>query len=120
MENNSSERKDYETNLVENNNKNDLYHAIGATGINELGILSGYIYTNINKSKQNPYLKLIFAIHNLFDNYAAEDHNNNPRPVIGYNFYGNRKSLNDWDNFALFPIAFSALFLYEDGSYISP
>ena len=51
MENNSSEWEGYGADLVENNDGNDLHHAVGATGINELGILSSYIYTNVNKSR---------------------------------------------------------------------
>ena len=41
IENDSSERKDYRADLVENNDKNNLHHVIGAAGINELEILSG-------------------------------------------------------------------------------
>ncbi len=51
MENNSSERKGYGANLVENNKENNLHYAIRSIGINELGILSGCIYTDINKSR---------------------------------------------------------------------
>ncbi len=89
MEDDSSERKGYEVNLVENNEENDLYHAIRSIGINESGILSSCIYTNINESKQNPYFKLISTIHNLFHDYVAEDHNNKLMPVINYNLYSN-------------------------------
>ncbi len=48
IENNSSERKRYEANLTKNNEVNNLYHVIGTTSINKLGILSGCIYTDIN------------------------------------------------------------------------
>lgn len=95
IENNSSKRKGYEADLVENNYENDLDYAIRAVGINELGILSNCIYTDVNKSRQNLYLKLIFAIQNLFDDNAAEDHNNYLGPLISYNLYNNEKPLND-------------------------
>lgn len=89
------EREGYGANLAENNEENDLHHAIGSAGINESGILSGCIYTDVNESRQNPYLKLISAIHNLSDDNAAEDHNDEPRPVISYNLHGDGKPLND-------------------------
>ncbi len=120
MENDSSERKGYGANFAENNEKNDLYHTIGSAGINESEILSGCIYTNVNKSRQNLYLKLISAIHNLSNDNGAKDHNDEMRSVISYNLYSNGELLNDWDNPDFFPIAFPALFFYEDDSHIAP
>ncbi len=95
IENDSSKRMGYEANLIENNEENNLYHDIGTVSINELGILSGCIYTNINKFKQNSYLKLISTIDNFFDNNGVEDHNNKTRPVISYNLHSDGKPLND-------------------------
>ncbi len=95
MENDSSEREGYGANLAENNEENDLHHAIGSASINELGILNGCIYTDINESRQNLYLKLISAIFNLSNDNDAEDHNNKTRPVISYNLHGDGKPLND-------------------------
>ncbi len=51
MENDSSKRKVYEANLAKNNEKNKLYHVIEITDINELEILSGCIYTDIDESR---------------------------------------------------------------------
>ena len=81
--------------------------------------MSGCIYKDVNKSRQNPYLILISAIHNLSDDNTAEDHNNNSRLVISYNLYGDGKLLNDWDNPDIFSIAFLALFLYGDSGHIT-
>ncbi len=120
MEDNSSERKDYKANLVENNEENDLHHAIRSADINGSGILSGCIYTDVNESRQNPYLKLISVIHNLSNDNAAKDHNDEPRPVISYNLHDDGKPLNNWDNSDFFPIAFPALFPYRDGGHIAP
>lgn len=103
MENDSSKHKGYRADLVENKDENNLFSAIGAADINKLGILSSCIYTNVNESRQNLYLKLISAIHNLSDDNAVDDHNNNPKPVISYNLYSDRKPLNDWDNPNRFP-----------------
>ena len=79
MENSNSEHKGYGADLVENNDENDLHHAIKAAGINELGILSRCIYIDINESRPNLYLKLISAIHNLSDDNVTKDHNNKCR-----------------------------------------
>ncbi len=95
IEDDSSERKGYGANLAENNEENDLHHAIGSGDINESGILSGCIYTDVNESRQNLYLKLISTIHNLSNDNVAEDHNDELRPVISYNLHGDGKPLND-------------------------
>lgn len=63
MESDIFECKGYEADLSKNNNKNDLNHIIKSADINESGILSSYIYIDINKSRQNPYLKQISIIH---------------------------------------------------------
>lgn len=94
-ENNSSKYKDYGANLIENNDKNNLYHIMKSASINKLRILSGYIYTNVNKSRQNLYLKLISTIYNLFDDNTMEDYYDNPRPIISYKLYNDGKFLND-------------------------
>lgn len=120
IEKNSPESKCYGADLVENNDKNNLHHTIRAVSINKLRILSGCIYIDINKSRQNPYLKLISAIYNLFVDNAVKDHNNDLRPFISYNLHGDGKPLNDWDNLDFFPITFLALFSYRDGGHIAP
>lgn len=61
----SGEYKRYKANLDINNNKNNLQYALGMVEIEDLGLLSGYIYTDINKAGQNSYIKLISAINNL-------------------------------------------------------
>ncbi len=117
MENDISKRKGYGVDLSKNNDENDLHHVIGFAGINKSGILSGCIYTNVNKSRQNPYLKLISAIHNLSNDSApndnsVKDHSVDSPPVITYNLQGDRKPLNDWDNpdfFLLHFLSFSPM-----------
>ncbi len=95
MDNNSSERKGYEANLANNNEENNLHHAIESAGLNKLGNFSSSIYRNINEFKQNVYLKLISAIHNLYKDNSVDDHNNETRLVIRFNFHNNGKYLND-------------------------
>ncbi len=51
MKNDSSEHKGYGANLIENNEENDLHHAIGSADINKSEILSGGIYTDVNESR---------------------------------------------------------------------
>lgn len=51
IKNDISEHKGYGIDLSKNNNKNNLYLIIGSAGINKSGILNGYIYTDINKSR---------------------------------------------------------------------
>lgn len=43
MDTNSSERKGYKANSANNNEENNLHHIIKFTGLNKLGILSGFI-----------------------------------------------------------------------------
>lgn len=119
MKNDSSECKSYRANLAEKNEENNLYHTIGFTSINELRILNSCIYTNINKSKQNLYIKLIFVIHNLSNNNSMENYNNKIRLVINYNLHDDRKALNNWNNPDFFPIAFPILFFYRDSGHIT-
>lgn len=95
IKDNCSECKNYKANLAENNEENNLYHASGSKDINESEILCGCIYTDINESRQNLYLKLSFAIYNLSNDNVTENHNDKPRLVISFNFYSNEKPLND-------------------------
>lgn len=69
--------------------------------------MSGYIYTNVNESKQNLFLKLISTIHNILNDNTMKDHNNKPRLIINYNFHDNKKLLSNYDNSNLIPIVFS-------------
>lgn len=73
MEENSSECEGYGANLTKNNKENNLYHAIRSVNINEFGILSGCIYTDVNESRENLYLNLIPFIHNLSNDNVVED-----------------------------------------------
>lgn len=100
IESDISEYKGYEADLSKNNDKNDLNHTIKSVNINESGILSSGIYTDVNKSRQNPYLKLISIIHKLWNDSSLEDnsvkdHSIDPPLVITYNLYNDRKLLND-------------------------
>lgn len=81
--------------------------------------MSNYIYINVNEFRQNLYSKLISIIYKLYDDNSAEDHNNEIRLIISYNFYDDKKSLNDWDNPDFFSNIFPTLFSYKDGGDIA-
>lgn len=106
--------------MQDNNEKNDLHYAIVSTVINESEIFSGCIYTNFNKSRQNPYSKFSFAIYNLFNDNSAKNHNDKQKLVINCNLYGDKKLLNDWNDPDLFRNAFFALFFYKNDGHITP
>lgn len=120
MENNISEKGRYDTSLAENNDKNDLYHPIDSAENNDSRILNSCIYSNVNKLRQNQYLKLIFAINNFSNKHSRIDEEDKTLPIITYSDYGHSKPLNDWDNLDFFSFAFLALFFYGDGGYITP
>lgn len=48
-----------------NNNNNNWYYALGISGIKNIVLWSCCIYININKTRQNSYLKLISTINNF-------------------------------------------------------
>lgn len=94
IKNNTFKYKSYRANLVEK--KNNLHYVIKAININELRISSSYyIYTNINKFKLNPYLRLISTIYNFLDNNTIKNYNDNSKLVISYNLYNYRKLLSN-------------------------
>lgn len=42
-----------------------IYYALEMVKIEDSGLLSGYIYIDVNETKQNLYIKLISTINNL-------------------------------------------------------
>lgn len=55
----------YMIDLNTSNNENNLYHILKIIGTENIGLSSDCIYTNVNETRQNLYLKLIFTI-NIF------------------------------------------------------
>lgn len=53
------------TDLCDTNFKNNLYIAIASVGIEGDSMNFSYIYNDIDNKKQNPTLKLLFAISNI-------------------------------------------------------
>lgn len=58
----SRECERYKVNLNTNSNENNLQPALETAEIENTGLLSGYIYIDVNKARQNLYMKLISAI----------------------------------------------------------
>lgn len=60
---NSNPKKDerYVIDLNITNIENDLYYALATDRIKKTSISNSYIYTNINKVRQNPYLKRVLS-----------------------------------------------------------
>ena len=87
------EYKRYGANIDTNNNENNLKYALGLAGIEDSGLLNDYIYSDVNESRQNLYIKLILAINNLQTTAIAID--NTSQPMLAFNFQGNLIALND-------------------------
>lgn len=72
--------KDYMYNLSENNLKNNMYAAISNYNKLQLDLFNGYVFSDIDRMRHYPILKLIFAINNL-----ANDNGEKTKPLIVYN-----------------------------------
>lgn len=65
MNQDSKKCKRFVTDLNTRNDKNDLYYVFRTAGIENIDLFNSCIYTDINETRQNLSLKLIFAINNL-------------------------------------------------------
>lgn len=95
IENHISEQKRYGASLVKNNDMNDLHHVIDFAGNNDLGILISCIYIDVNKSRHNPYLKLIPTIYNFSNRHSYANKEDKTPSIIIYNDHSYSKTLND-------------------------
>lgn len=98
------------------NFKNDLYHTINSTGIDNLGLLSGCLYTNADNTQEHPAIKLVSAITN--HKKKSINKNNNSRILI----YKNNKCiifLNNWKNLEYFTAFFLSFFLFGITNHVS-
>lgn len=83
------EREGYAANLGSNNYENELYHTIGTDGLNDSGILSERLYTDVDYTQENPTIKLISVVTNHKRTAALKDtseipiliYKNNDRPA---------------------------------------
>ncbi len=122
MNQDSEKREGYAVDLNSSNDENDLHHVLETTEIENTGLSSGCIYTDVNEARENPYLKLISAINNFqttpstFENNDPVD-NNASQPMLTFNLKGNRITLNDWNNANFFLLAFLTLFPHGNGGH---
>ncbi len=125
MNQDSEKRKEYATDLNTSNDENHLHHVLGTVEMKNTGLSSGCIYTDVNKVRQNPYLKLIFAINNLQTTPSTvensdPDNNDASQPMLTFILKGNRIVLNDWDNADFFLLVFPTLLLHGNGGHCTP
>ncbi len=119
------EHERYAADLNTSNDENDLHHALGTVEMENTGLSSSCIYTDVNEARQSPYLKLISAINNLQTTPSTVENsdpvdNDASQPMLTFNLKGNRITLNDWDNADFFLLAFPTLFFHGDGGHCIP
>ncbi len=125
MNQDSEESEGYAANLNTSNDENDLHYLLGTARIKNTGLSSGCIYTDVNEVRQNLYLKLISAIHNLQTTLSTIE-NNDPinndasQPMLTFNLKDNCIALNDENNADFFLLAFSTLFPHGNSGYCIP
>lgn len=79
----SRKRESYRANLDNNNNEKNLQYLLKIVKIENISLLSDYIYTNVNKVKQNLYMKLISTINNI--QIIATIVNDISQPILIFN-----------------------------------
>lgn len=90
MNQDPEEREGYAAGLNTSNDENDLHHALGTAGMENTGLSSGCIYTDVNEARQDPYLKLISAINNLQSTSSTVENsdpvdNDASQPMLTFN-----------------------------------
>lgn len=99
----------YITDLYEDNYENNLYVAIADIGIEGNHIHSGCVYSDIYDGRQNPTLRLLFAIGNI----KVTDLTSDITYLLIISYCNKRQffPLNDWKDPHYFTVAFYYLFL---------
>ena len=87
---NHSKYKDYMHNLNENNLENNIYAVILDCNKLQSSLLSGCVFSNIDRTCHYPILKLISAINNLPNDYSKKI-----KPLIVYSANDHPTYLND-------------------------
>lgn len=108
----SQEREGYTALLHYDNFENNLDTTIADTKIEADQLYSGYVYSDINDRKQNPILKLLFAIDNIKSKTTVA--NNTAFPIITYHSKDCFILLNDWKDTFYFLAAFPTWFLFGE------
>lgn len=82
------------------NNKNNLYYVFETIRIENIGLLSGFIYTDVNKIRQNSHIKLISTINNFYISLSTIKNgnsvdNNISQPMLIFYLKGNYITFNN-------------------------
>lgn len=101
--------------LHDNNFENDFDATIADIKIKADQLYSKYVYSDIDNRKQNPILKLLFAIDNIKSVITATS--NIAVLIIIYHSKNCLIFLNNWENSSYFSATFSILFPFTDGGY---
>ncbi len=115
---NLSKREGYSINLESNNFKNELHQAVNAAGLDDLGCLSGCLYTDVDDAREHSTTKLVLALVNhknsgTLINFASK------ASVLSYQTKSYIIPLNDWENPDYFTAAFPTLFPFGADSHLT-
>lgn len=86
------ERESYIADLEMENFENDFHHAINNTRISDSGLLSGYLYIDIDDTQEHPIIKLVSVITCHKRKFNNEDANTS---ILTYKNSGHIIFLND-------------------------
>lgn len=109
-----SNHKGYMHNLSRNNLENDMYIVISESNKLQSGLISRYVFTNIDRIRHHLFLKLISVVYNLTNSNIKTT-----KPFIIYNTNSHPISLNNLKDKHYFKRLFSTLFLYRDSQYLT-
>lgn len=93
--NNTQELESYATNLEIENFKNNLHYIIKSIRLIDLGLLSGFLYTNANNAQDHLTKKLVSAIYCHKKKFINIDVNN---LILSYKNTGSIILLNNYKN----------------------
>ncbi len=113
---NKHKRKGYATDLNDGNFKNDLDTAIASTDIEGDYINSGCVYSDIDDQRQNPTLRLLFAVANIQATVSTT--NQLTSSTISYRSSGQLVPLNDWEDPHYFISAFPCFFPFRTWGHL--
>lgn len=85
-------------------------------GLNDFGLLNGYLYTDIDDARKHLTIKLVSVVTNYKRGVALSD--NVYLPILTYKNSGHPIPLNDWENPNYFTSAFPTLFPFGIGGHL--
>ncbi len=104
----SDERERYSADLNADNHENELHHSMSDAWLNDSGLLSGCLYTDIDDARDHFIMKLVSTVANYKQGAASTE--NLDLPILTYKNKGRLIPLNDWENPNNFTMVFPSLF----------